>query len=201
MFFLPDDPDDCCRWQSGFSVGATWSGGRFSNYLCNTFRFSLKSSHYLCNTLRFSLLPKKIPLSLEYFSPIFSQFLVYSGFFLAVGIPFFISSLVTLSNGGLAKIRRWAAYTNIAKLLWTLNLVKVKIMVMVLVLTVDISFFISSLVNGHLFHWQEWSRRLVFYLIKSQHKMISSREGIWIRKAESQGPRPEPPVGSTECPQ
>jgi len=60
------------------------------------------------------------------------QFLVYSGFFLAVGIPFFISSLVTLFNGGLAKIRR---------------------------------------------------------------------EGIWLKKAESLGPRPEPPVGSTECPQ
>jgi len=60
------------------------------------------------------------------------QFLVYSGFFLAVGVPFFISSLITLCNGGLAKIRR---------------------------------------------------------------------EGIWLRKEENQGPRPEPPVGSTECPQ
>ena len=34
------------------------------------------------------------------------QFLVYSGFFLAVGVPFFISSLITLFNGGLARIRR-----------------------------------------------------------------------------------------------
>ena len=71
-------------------------------------------------------------LSSEHFD-IFSQFLVYSGFFLAVGIPFFISSLVTLCNGGLAKIRRLAAYEhiNIAKLSSTLSLVEVMIKVMV----------------------------------------------------------------------
>ena len=26
MFFPPDNPDDCCSWQSGLSVGTSWSG-------------------------------------------------------------------------------------------------------------------------------------------------------------------------------
>ena len=102
-------------------------------------------------------LPRFLPCHWTLESPFSSQFLVYSGFFLAVGIPFFISSLVTLFNGGLAKIRRLAFYLCTNAKIGSLNI------------------------------WSDVT--------------ISSREGIWMRKDESQGPRPEPPVGSTECPQ
>ena len=92
--FFPDNPDDRCSWQSWFSPRAAWSGVLFCLQL----------------NYRQLPLPRFLPCHWTLESPFSSQFLVYSGFFLAVGIPFFISSLVTLFNGGLAKIRRLVFY-------------------------------------------------------------------------------------------